>query len=153
MKLSEVSSKILIVDDTPENMEIIGKLLESEGYDLYLADSGWSALELVKNNVFDLILMDVMMPGMDGFETFSELKRLNDDFDTPLIFLTAKVDIDSIVKGFEMGGADYIRKPFNSLELRARVKYQLELRYMRKKIEEQNRYLIEAYEALKNVSK
>lgn len=152
MRMNNSPSKVLIVDDTPENMEIIGKFLETEGYDLYLADNGWSAIELVKNNEFDLILMDVMMPGLDGFETFAEMKRLNSRFDIPLIFLTAKVDIESIVKGFEIGGADYIRKPFNSLELRARIKHQLELRSMRLVIDAQNQFLLEANEALKNAS-
>lgn len=152
MRLRDNPPKVLIVDDTPENMEIIGKLLESEGYDLYLADNGRSAIELVSYNSFDLILMDVMMPELDGFETFSEIKRLDEGFDVPLIYLTAKVDIESIVKGFEMGGADYIRKPFNSLELKARVKHQLDLRQMRQKIEDQNQALLEANERLKTAS-
>lgn len=140
--------RILIVDDTPENMEIIGKLLESEGYDLYLAENGQSALVLAQKVDFDLILLDIMMPELDGFQTYSEIKKLKPLDPTPVIFLTAKVDIESVIKGFEIGGADYVRKPFNGLELKARVKYQLQLRSMRQEIAYQNRCLQEANQKL-----
>lgn len=149
MMFTNEAPRILIVDDTHENMEIIGKSLEKEGYDLYVANDGYSAIELVGKIEFDLILMDIMMPGLDGYETISKIKQLNPNFNTPLIFLTAKADIDSVIKGFEMGGADYIRKPFNSLELKARVKYQVELRQLRAKIEYQNKCLKEANDELK----
>jgi diguanylate cyclase (GGDEF)-like protein len=142
-------ARILIVDDTHENMEIIGKMLEQEGYDLYLADNGVSAIDLVEKIDFDLILMDIMMPDMDGFETTVAIRQLKPDADVPVILLTAKVDIESVVKGFEIGAADYVRKPFNALELKARVKYQLSLGWMRSEIEFKNRCLQEAYDQLK----
>lgn len=149
MSDKDLLPRILIVDDTHENMEIIGRLLETEGYDLYLADNGYSAIELSEKFDFDLILMDVMMPNLDGFETFLKIKNIRKDSIPPVIFLTAKVDVESIIMGFEIGGADYVKKPFNGLELKARVKYQLELRRMRKEIEIKNRFLEEANAQLK----
>lgn len=142
-------ARILIVDDTHENMEIIGRVLEQEGYDLYLADNGALAIDLVGKIDFDLILMDIMMPDLDGFETTVAIRHLKPDSNIPVILLTAKADIESVVKGFEVGAADYVRKPFNALELKARVKYQLELGRLRSELEYINCCLQEAYDQLK----
>lgn len=144
--------KILIVDDTQENMEIIGNALENEGYDIYLADSGLIAIALFEKYDFDLVLLDIMMPNMDGFQTILEMRRVRPDYDVPVIFLTAKVDVDSVIRGFEIGAADYIRKPFNHLELKARVKYQVELKKMKKELEDKNYELEVAKEALKQMA-
>lgn len=140
--------RILIVDDTAENMEIIGKTLEKEGYDLYIADSGESALELVKSNGFDLILLDIMMPDMDGFEVLQQLKALPNGMNTPVMFLTGKVEVESIVKGLEMGAVDYIRKPFNIMELKARVHQQIEMALVRRALEARVQYLEKRNETL-----
>lgn len=133
--------RILIVDDIPENMEIIGTTLEKEGYDLYIADSGVSALELVAQVEFDLVLLDIMMPDMDGFEILHQLRDMPYGQSVPVILLTGKVEIESIVKGFEMGAVDYIRKPFNMMELKARVRRQVEQIRDKQSVEKKNRYL------------
>lgn len=137
-KIDNAQVKILIVDDTPENLEIAGSILSREHYDIYIADSGPMALELVNHNVFDLILLDIMMPGLDGFATCERLKQLPTGRSTPVIFLSARAEIDSVVKGFEIGGVDYVRKPFNPVELTARVRTHVEVRKFREQLEIKN---------------
>ena len=120
--------KILIVDDVAKNIQVVGNILQDQKYDIYFANNGPNALRQVENNNFDLILLDVMMPEMDGFETCQKVKQIEHAKDVPIIFLTAKTDIESTVKGFEVGGIDYITKPFNSTELLARIKTHLHLK-------------------------
>ena len=127
--------RILVVDDTPENLEIVGRTLEESHFDVYVAHSGQTALELLGKVSVDLVLLDVMMPEMDGFETCQAIKSDPAQRDTPVIFMTAKVDVESVIRGFKLGAADYIRKPFNLLELLARVQTQIELRQLRLRIE------------------
>lgn len=127
--------KILIVDDTAENLEIVGGLLEKNHYDIYLADSGQAVLDLLPHIAPDLILMDGMMPDLDGFETCRRIRAIETYDDIPIIFLTARIDIESLIKGFESGAVDYIRKPFNSLELLARIKTHVELKRIRRELE------------------
>ena len=132
-----VSYNVLIVDDVVENIQVAMNILKEESYNFSFAKKGEDALHLLKNNNFDLILLDIMMPGIDGYEV---CKRIQNDprlSDIPIIFLSAKADIDSITKAFEVGGVDYIIKPFHSNELLARVKTHLEL-YTAKKILEKN---------------
>jgi len=117
-----LNGNILIVDDVLENIQVAMNILKEDSYDFSFAMSGDEALELVKENEFDLILLDIMMPGIDGFEVCKRLKADSLLSDIPIIFLTAKSDIDSIAKSFEVGGVDYIVKPFHALELLARVK-------------------------------
>ena len=128
MEIDNSQVKILLVDDIRMNLEIAGKTLEREGYDLYIADNGFTALDLIHETDFDLILLDIMMPEMDGFETCRKIRQSKKNLDIPIIFLTAKADIDSIVTGFDLGAVDYIRKPFNFLELVARIKTHVELK-------------------------
>lgn len=137
--------KVLIVDDTTENLEIAGKILAKEGYDIYIADSGQTALELVGNVQFDIILLDIMMPVMDGFETCKRIKAIEEQENVPIIFLTAKVDVDSLVRGFDYGAVDYIRKPFSAMELVVRVKNHVELKKIREQLLLENKKLAEAY--------
>lgn len=146
------SIKILIVDDTAENLEIAGKILEKEDYDIYIADSGPVALELVKNIPFDVVLLDVMMPVMDGFETCVRLRAMPGREDIPVIFLTAKVEIESMLRAFSCGAVDYIRKPFNDLELIVRVKNHVTLKKIREDLEKKNRKLEEAYSILEEIA-
>ncbi len=148
--------KILIVDDVAKNIQVVGNILQSHNFDIYFANNGKNALRQIRINTFDLILLDVMMPEMDGFQVCAEIKKLKHAKDTPIIFLTAKTDIESIVKGFESGGVDYITKPFNSIELLARIKTHLSLRDAQtnllkknKEIEKQKKVLETAYEKLK----
>ncbi len=135
MNIDNSKIKILIVDDTPENLEIAGSVLERTGYDIYVADNGQTALELMQNVLFDLVLLDVMMPEMDGFETCMAIRKRDQWVGIPIIFLTAKADSESVARGFEVGAIDYVRKPFNTTELIARVRNQIELKLVREELE------------------
>lgn len=122
---------ILVVDDNPQNIQVLGNLLMTQDYEIGVAENGRIALNFIKKRQPDLILLDVMMPEMDGIELCETLK---DDIllsHIPIIFLTAKTDTEDIVRGFEVGGADYVTKPFIAAELLARIKTQLEIRYLR----------------------
>ena len=123
-------ANILIVDDIAKNIQLAASVLKKEGWHLFFATSGAEALKVVEQERIDLILMDVMMPGMDGFETTKRIKRHSALESIPVIFLTAKNDRDSIQKGFELGGVDYIIKPFHDVELIARVRTHLSIREM-----------------------
>ena len=123
----ELKYHILIVDDVMDNIQVAMNILKEENYEFSFASSGESAIELVQNNTFDLVLLDVMMPGLDGYEVCMWMKERDEIHDIPVIFLTAKSDVDSIRKGFESGGQDYIVKPFHADELLARVQTHLEL--------------------------
>lgn len=121
---------ILVVDDDLKNIQVgINFLKQNHDYRLVFATSGEQALQRVGETDFDLILLDIVMPVMDGYEVCTQLKNSERTKDIPVIFLTAKHGEESIVKGFEAGGADYITKPFNAAELNARVKTHLELHY------------------------
>lgn len=129
--MSERSPHILIVDDEPANLILLEELLRSEGYEIVLAASGIEALELAKGTPPDLILLDVMMPDMDGFEVCDSLRKDDQLKVTPVIFLTALKDDQSRIKGLELMGDDYITKPFNSRLLLAKVSSTLQLNQMR----------------------
>ena len=133
--------KILIVDDVPKNIQVAASILQNDTYQIAFAQDGPTALAQVESNRFDLILLDIMMPQMDGYEVCRRIRNRPDNRDTPIIFLTAKNDTDSVVKGFAMGAMDYLSKPFNGAELQARVTTHLELYRSRKAIEEVNRRL------------
>ncbi len=120
--------KILVVDDNAANIDVMLTFLEAEGYDLSIANSGEMALKIARHNQPDLILLDVMMPGMDGFETCRELKSDETTSEIPIIFVTAKKEVEDIVKGFRSGGIDYISKPFRQEEVLSRVGTHLHLR-------------------------
>lgn len=122
---------VLIVDDNSENRKVLGSLLVEHGYDVGIAVDGPKALEFLKNEQPDLILLDVMMPGMDGFEVCEKLKSNLKTKSIPVIFLTAKTNTEDIVKGFKVGGVDYVPKPFNSEELMARVDTHMEMKVLR----------------------
>ncbi|HOK37142.1 MAG TPA: response regulator [Bacteroidales bacterium] len=123
-----MNSRILIVDDRPKNIQILANHLTNDGYDVEYATSGKEAIKILEKEDFDLILLDVMMPGIDGFETCKRIKKLENKNNIPIIFVTAKTDIDSITLGFEYGGVDYISKPFKADELLVRVKTHIELK-------------------------
>jgi diguanylate cyclase (GGDEF)-like protein len=132
---------ILIVDDVPKNIQVAASILQKNGYQMAFAQDGQTALEQIDAKRFDLILLDIMMPQMDGFEVCRRIKADPNNQQIPIIFLTAKDDADSIVKGFELGAMDYLTKPFNGAELQARVKTQLELYHSKKKLIEANNRL------------
>jgi two-component system, sensor histidine kinase and response regulator len=135
--------KILVVDDIPENIKIISYMLKNKGFTIIIAQSGYEALEKLKSNVIDLVLLDVSMPGMDGYEVCERIKEDQKTADIPVIFVTARDNPDDIVKGFEKGAVDYLTRPVNSAELQARVAIHLELKSSRDIIEQQNRELRE----------
>ena len=121
-------NRILLVDDTMENIQVAGTILKDNGYQLNIARNGKQALQVCEKTTPDLILLDIMMPEMDGFECCEKLKADDKTEDIPLIFLTANTETSDIVKGFEMGAVDYIFKPFNAPELLSRINTHLSLR-------------------------
>jgi len=122
---------IFIVEDVPKNLQVLFHILKKEEYRIAAASNGRQALDMIPEARPDLVLLDVMMPEMDGFEVCRQLKKNPAAADIPIIFLTAKADTTDIVKGFEIGGVDYVTKPFNPAELLARVKTHLELKFSR----------------------
>jgi len=123
----DLSFNILIVDDVIENIQVAMNILQEDNYNFSFATSGEEALSLIEYNRFDLILLDIMMPYMDGFSVCETIKKEERYRDIPIIFLTAKTDIDSVAKAFQVGGVDYITKPFHPEELIARVRTHLNL--------------------------
>lgn len=115
--MMQLGYRLLIVDDVTDNIQVAMNMLREQNYNFSFAMNGNDALELVKENNFDLILLDIMMPGLDGFEVCKRLKADARFKDIPVIFLTAKADVDSISKGFALGAVDYITKPFHAEEL------------------------------------
>lgn len=127
--------KILLVDDNADNLGVLRDTLTPEGYDLFFASSGEKAIEIALQAQPHLILLDVIMPGIDGFETCQKLKEDERTKDIPVIFITAKKDSEDIVKGFSVGGVDYVPKPFFEEEVCARVRTHMELINLRKNLE------------------
>ncbi|GGY86497.1 hypothetical protein GCM10011613_34540 [Cellvibrio zantedeschiae] len=133
------SSRILLVDDTPENLDVLSAILEDLECQLIVATNGERAIELAQKQSPDLILLDVMMPGMNGFEVCNLLKANSATAEIPIIFVTARTDDISI--GFSVGGNDYISKPINADEVRARVRHQLERRLLLNELQTLNKEL------------
>jgi len=129
---------ILIVDDNPQNLQLMGSIIYDKGYNVSFSTSGANALESISQQLPDLILLDIQMPEMDGFEVCEILKSNLITKDIPVIFLTAVTDSENIVHGFEIGAVDYITKPFNKGELIARIATQIELKLSREKLTELN---------------
>jgi sigma-B regulation protein RsbU (phosphoserine phosphatase) len=137
---------VLIVDDNISNLQVLGGFLQNEDLLVEFALDGMSALKWLDKKKFDLVLLDIMMPGMDGYEVCSLIRKNPAFNEIPIIFITAKTDSESIIKGFEAGAVDYITKPFIKSELLIRVKTQLNIKkaneqlihYLRQ-IEERNR--------------
>jgi DNA-binding response OmpR family regulator len=136
MSDSEASPKasILVVDDHPDNLRGLSMLLQVENYKVRKAASGAMALETVRAQLPDLILLDVRMPEMDGFEVCAALKRSPQTCEIPILFISASDEVDDKVKAFEVGGADYITKPFRVREVLARVRHQLTIQQQRQEL-------------------
>jgi DNA-binding response OmpR family regulator len=122
---------LLLVDDTLENLRLLGDILDAEGYEVRPVSSGRHALQAVEHDPPDLVLLDVSMPDMDGYEVCRRLKAAPRSNDVPVIFLTAWADRVYMVKAFEVGGADYVTKPFLVEEVLARVSTHVALRRAR----------------------
>ncbi|NCE89696.1 response regulator [Pseudomonas sp. L13] len=112
---------VLIVDDTPDNLAMLSDALDNAGYLVLVALDGLSALNRVQRRRPDLILLDAMMPGLDGFETCRRLKAQPESADIPVVFMTGLTDSQHVVQGFEVGGSDYVTKPIQTEEVLARV--------------------------------
>ncbi|OGG99220.1 MAG: hypothetical protein A2600_06030 [Candidatus Lambdaproteobacteria bacterium RIFOXYD1_FULL_56_27] len=125
---------VLIVDDTLKNIQVLGSVLRSEGLQVSVAQNGAQAIQIARKLKPDLILLDVMMPEMDGFTACKELKGYPETAEIPVIFLTAKVEANDVVAGLKIGAVDYIAKPFNVPELLVRVRNHLELALAKRKI-------------------
>jgi len=137
MKIEE-NPKILIIDDIASNIQVVANLLKKHNYNISYAQSGKAGIERAQQISFDLILLDIMMPEMDGYEVCIKLKQDPKTKDIPVIFLTAKTNEDSLKKGFDSGGVDFISKPFKANELLARVSTHIQLKMVREILSETN---------------
>jgi len=129
---------ILVTEDNPKSMEVVCNILRKEGYWLAMADNGQQALEMVPEARPDLILLDIRMEGIDGWEVCEQLKKNPKTKDIPIIFLTAKAETVDKVKGFKIGAVDYITKPYRREELLSRIKTHLDLKFAREELKELN---------------
>lgn len=138
MKSGKKNHQILIVDDNPRNIQVLGTVLSGKGYNIIIANDGVQTLKSVEKIIPDLILLDINMPNMDGFETCKKLKESEIYSEIPVIFLTARTETEDIIRGFQYGAVDYITKPFNTAELLARVRTHLELRDKSEELKDRN---------------
>ncbi|MBC7659632.1 MAG: response regulator [Chitinophagaceae bacterium] len=137
---------ILILDDVNENVKVLGSLLGRDKYSLLLANTGQQAIQLAMSNLPDVLLLDVMVPDIDGISICRFLKSKPEFAIIPIIFLTANGNPKDISLAYEAGGADYVLKPFHAKELRVRVETQLEIKMMRDRLAGAEKLLTHAYE-------
>ena len=142
---------ILIVDDEPINIQLLGSVLREFDYEIQFATSGKEALDWVNSESFDLVLLDVMMPAMNGYEVCKRIKKNRAINAIPILFLSASVSAGKRIKGFEIGAVDFITKPFNRVELLAKVKTHLELKRSREKLVSQKNELDEALKEIERL--
>ena len=147
--LKHKNTDILIVDDTPANLQLLNSVLKKEGYKVRLLPSGKMALDAINEEPPVLILLDINMPEMNGFEVCEKIKSSPATKDIPIIFLTAMTELEDVIKGFQLGAVDYITKPFNQEELLARIKTHMQLTHAKYEILELNEKLLEANQELK----
>ena len=145
------ASKIHIIDDTPNNLKVLCDYLLENGFEVFVSMDGESGLEQIAQQRPDLILLDVMMPGIDGFETCERLKASTELKDIPVIFMTALSDTNEKIKAFGLGAVDYVTKPFNQEEVLARVSTHLMLRQLQTTLELKNQELQKAEEKYRSV--
>ena len=139
----QAGSRILVVDDNVQNLELLVAYLDELDYEITTAADGVEALETIKVNLPDLILLDVMMPRMSGFECCRKLKSAPETRDIPIIMVTALNEIGDIERGVESGTDDFITKPVNRLELVTRVRSLLRVRYLKNELDRTLAYLSE----------
>ncbi len=151
MELSNSDKNILIVDDTPENLTVLRQMLSEHGYRVRPALSGEIALKTIQADLPDLILLDIVMPGMSGFKLCSILKADEKTCNIPIIFISALSGIEDKMKAFSDGGVDYISKPFNTEEVLARVKTHLTLHSLVQNLENKNHELEKALTEVKRL--
>ncbi|MEX0843660.1 MAG: hybrid sensor histidine kinase/response regulator [Balneolaceae bacterium] len=134
-------SLILLVDDTQANLRLLSHVLKKEGYNYLEATNGLEAIELAEKHEPDLILLDIMMPGLDGFEVIKRIKKIDLLSDVPIIFLSSLTETDDKVQGFKYGGVDYITKPFQKEETLARIRTHLKIRFLQKQLNDRIKVL------------
>ncbi|SMO37597.1 Response regulator receiver domain-containing protein [Saccharicrinis carchari] len=137
----EKKGRILVVDDNPKNIQLLGNILNDNHYDLEVALGGKEALQWLRHDKFDLILLDIMMPEINGFEVCEIIRQDPENNIMPIIYLSAKNDKESTVQGFNVGGQDFISKPFDTSELLARVSTHIELKKSKERLLNTNRDL------------
>ncbi|MEX0988661.1 MAG: hybrid sensor histidine kinase/response regulator [Bacteroidales bacterium] len=137
----QVSAVILVVDDNPQNLQVLGNLLQDNQYEIEFATSGKAALEWLKVQKFDLILLDIKMPKMDGYEVCKKIRSDKKMNNVPVIFLSSDKDRESILKGFDAGAQDYLTKPYDRRELIVRVQTHLKLKNSLETLEKLNESL------------
>ncbi|MFZ9505169.1 MAG: response regulator, partial [Cyclobacteriaceae bacterium] len=131
--MEQPGKRVLVVDDKPNNLSLVTSLLRPH-YEVLLANNGERALAIARDQLPDLILLDIMMPGMSGFEVCTELKANTETADIPVIFLTARNDSDDFEKAYDIGAVDYTTKPINAKELMMRVKTHLLISEQRQRL-------------------
>lgn len=136
-----MTAKILIVDDVPANLNTLSDMLEPHGYHILAARSGAEAIDAALRNRPDLMLLDVMMPGLDGYETCRQLKQQELTRSIPVIFLTVQDELEKVVEGFRVGGVDYITKPFQTEELLIRIQTHLKIHFLSEELQRKNEQL------------
>ena len=141
-------TSVLLVDDQPANLKVLLEILKKQDFQVYLADSGERALATLVNIEPDLILLDVMMPGLNGFETCEKIKANKQWADIPVIFITALEDMENKLQGFHVGGVDYITKPFQHVEVMARIKVHVALRQKERELADARQRLSDIVEFL-----
>lgn len=141
------NSCILIIDDTPKNIQVLGTILKREDYQISFAQSGQQAVDMLPQLRPDLILLDIMMPGLDGYETCQLIKKDPLNTDVPIIFLSALSEVENKVKAFSIGGVDYVTKPFIGEEVLARVETHLQISHLARELKESNATLQKTIDA------
>lgn len=152
MKNRVDKARILIVDDVPANLELLKGHLAAEGYQVLVAHSGQEALEVVEREVPDLVLLDVVMPHMDGFEVCRRLKASTATYFVPVIMVTALDEVEYKVLGMRAGADDFVTKPFNKTELLVRIKSLLRIKHLHEQLEHKIRELEEAQAQLREMA-
>lgn len=133
-----MKSKILIVDDNKSNLQILKYILLEHNYEVIISKTGLEAIQLAKQHFPDVVLLDIIMPDISGYDVCQKIKSHPENADTPIIFLTAQNDTNSLVKSFEAGGNDYISKPYSRDELLMRLKYQIDFQKSKKELKKLN---------------
>lgn len=142
--MTNANPKILLVDDNPINIRVAAKILRENNYNISFSQSGPEAIKKAGTTDFDLMLLDIMMPDMDGYEVCRIMKENPETRKVPIIFLTARTEAENVVRAFELGGADYVTKPFNGKELLSRVETHVRLKRSREELERTNQKLLES---------
>jgi len=144
-----MTGTIMVVDDKPANLKLLGSILKEKGYTIRIFTRGDLALKSAVSDPPDLILLDVTMPGMDGYEVCRELKKQSLTKDVPVVFISALTETDDKIRAFKSGGVDYITKHFQVEEVHARVEIHLTLKRIKADLEDKNRTLAQAFDELK----